>query len=578
MRRRFPLSLAVLVAGLALLVGCKKKPPVEDPQPNPNPPGAPGTPDTPTPGGAVSSDHLLFLHFNAKTVRDSDVVKELKEAVLKHGGTKMWDEIDSAPVREIGVKLTEVESVSAFVTDFPAKSDPQVLVVLTANKAFDKGNNQFARTDDFIFKKGQAPRKWPDARGFYRSGGAGDLAHYADDKTLVLLSEGLADKYLAGFAKNSTAWPFTPELTKAASAHGLYLTANLTKLPAEMTNARDMQEFRDVLSAKSLTLTANLKGKELVATARAGFASPAAATAAQKKVQELLGVAKDAMKGFDRELGALAGSFQPVLKGAEGTVSGAKLAVSGSDLTLTASYKADFDLGALVADAVKAKDEAPRLTALNNYKQVGLALHNFEAATGALPVHAVGAKGVPVKGPNDKALLSWRVAILPYIEQDNLYRQFKLDEPWDSEHNKKLIPMMPKIYAPASKPPAKAGHTHVQMLVGPGGTPLGAKFPGSFPDGTSNTLAVVEAADAVIWTKPDDVVVPFKYNAGELMKKFGSGEFPGGFAVAFWDGSTRFLRDTMKESTLSLLCYPADGQVIPADAFDTAPPRPGEKK
>lgn len=580
MRRRFSLSLATLVAGLALLVGCKKKPPVEDPQPNPNPPGAPGTPDTPTPGGAVSSDHLLFLHFNAKLVRDSDVVKELKEAVLKHGGTKMWDEIDGSTSREFGVKLTEVESVSAFVTDLSTKGPPQAVVVLTANTAFDKVNNRFVRSQPIFTKGGQIPpRKGPDARGFYDGDGELKLVHFPDDKTVVLLSEGLADKYLAGFAKNRTAWPFTPELTKAASAHGLYLTANLTKLPAEMTNARDMQEFRDVLSAKSLTLTANLKGKELTATARAGYASPAAATAAQKKVQELFGVAKDAMKGFDRELGSLAGTVKPVLSGAEKTLSGAKLAVSGSDLTLTASYKADFDIGALVADAVKkTKDEAPRLTALNNYKQVGLALHNFEAATGALPVHAVGAKGVPVKGPNDKALLSWRVAILPYIEQDNLYRQFKLDEPWDSEHNKKLIPLMPKIYAPAGKPPAKAGHTHVQMLVGPGGTPLGAKFPGSFPDGTSNTLAVVEAADAVIWTKPDDVMVPFKYNAGELMKKFGSGEFPGGFAVAFWDGSTRFLRDTMKEGTLSLLCYPADGQVIPADAFDTAPPRPGEKK
>ena len=45
-----------------------------------------------------------------------------------------------------------------------------------------------------------------------------------------------------------------------------------------------------------------------------------------------------------------------------------------------------------------------------------------------------------------KKLLSWRVQILPYIEQDNLYKQFKLDEPWDSEHNKKLIRQMPRIY------------------------------------------------------------------------------------------------------------------------------------
>ena len=578
MRRRFSLSLAGLVAGLALLVGCKKKPPADD-TPNPPPPNTPGAPVAPTPGGAVSSDFLLFAHLNAKVLRDSDVVKELKDAFAKNGGTAMWEEIDSGPARDIGVKLTEVESVGVFVVDVPAKSPPQALVVFSANKAFDKANNPFVRSQPVFTKSGQIPpRKGPDARGFYEGRGDLGLVHFPDDKTVVLLSEGLADKYLAGFAKSRSAWPFTPELSRAASANALYVSANLTKLPSDMLQARELAEFRDVLSAKSLTVTANLKGKELTATARAGYASPAAATAAQAKLQELLGAAKSALKGFDRELGAMAGTFKPVLTGAESTLSGAKLAVSGSDVTLTASYKADFDIGAIVADAVKkVKDDAPRLTAQNNFKQIGIALHNIHDVNNALPVHAIGAKGVPVKGPNDKALLSWRVAILPYIEQDNLYRQFKLDEPWDSEHNKKLIPLMPKIYAPAGKPPAKAGHTHVQMLVGPGGTPLGAKF-ASITDGLSNTLAVVEAADAVIWTKPDDVVVPFKYNAGELKKKFGSGEFPGGFNVLFWDGSTRFLRDTVKESTLSLLCYPSDGQVIPADAFDTAPPRPGEKK
>jgi Protein of unknown function (DUF1559) len=580
MRRSFPLALATLVAGLALLVGCKKKPQdIGDPPPNTNPPGVPGAPNPPTPGGTVASEYPLFLHFNAKQVRDSSVFAELKTAVVKTGGTALWDEIDGSTVRDFGVKLTEVESVSVFVTDVPAKREPDTVVILSANKAFDKSKNRLARTDDFIFKKGDAPRKWPDARGFYRSGGAGELAHYADDKTLVLLSEGLADKYLAGFAKGRTGWPFTAELSKAASAHGLYVSANLDKLPSDAK--ADFGEFRDLLSAKALTLTANLRGKELSASARATYPSPAAAAAAQKQLQGLIGEAKGAMKNIDRELGRelrpIAGALKPVFAEAERVVGGAQPAVSGSDLTLSASYKADFDIAALVADAVKQlKEKAPLDNALNNYKQVGLGLHNFESATLALPVHAIGANGVPVKGPNDKALLSWRVAILPYIEQDNLYRQFKLDEPWDSENNKKLIPMMPKIYAPATKPPAKEGYTHMQMLIGPGGTPLGTKLVGIL-DGTSNTLAVVEAAEPVIWTKPDDLVVPFKYNAGELRKKFG-GEFPNMFPVLFWDGSTRFMSGNVSEKTLSLLCFPSDGQVIPQDAFERPPPPPGVTK
>src|SRR5262245_59728137 len=83
---------------------------------------------------------------------------------------------------------------------------------------------------------------------------------------------------------------------------------------------------------------------------------------------------------------------------------------------------------------------AHRRTSQNNLKMVRLAMHNFHDAMGRFPAATAYAK-------NGKPLLSWRVAILPYIEEDALYRQFKLDEPWDSPHNKKLIAKMPKIYA-----------------------------------------------------------------------------------------------------------------------------------
>src|SRR5215218_9186216 len=78
--------------------------------------------------------------------------------------------------------------------------------------------------------------------------------------------------------------------------------------------------------------------------------------------------------------------------------------------------------------------------AVNNLKQLALAWHNFEAVNGHLPPNQTDKKG--------KALLSWRVQILPYIEELPLYQKFKLDEPWDSENNKKLVDQMPKLFAP----------------------------------------------------------------------------------------------------------------------------------
>ena len=76
---------------------------------------------------------------------------------------------------------------------------------------------------------------------------------------------------------------------------------------------------------------------------------------------------------------------------------------------------------------------------INNLKQIGLAMHNYHARHKTFPpAYTVDKDGKP--------LLSWRVLILPYLEQDALYKEFHLDEPWDSEHNRALIDRMPTTY------------------------------------------------------------------------------------------------------------------------------------
>jgi hypothetical protein len=109
---------------------------------------------------------------------------------------------------------------------------------------------------------------------------------------------------------------------------------------------------------------------------------------------------------------------------------------------------------------------------------------------------------------NGRPLLSWRVAILPYIEQEALYGRFHLDEPWDSPHNLELLKEMPPIYAfPDQSDPAM---TYVQAIVGPG-TPFepGGKWSLSKEDFLSDdedaTILIIEAGEPVPWTKPDDV-------------------------------------------------------------------------
>jgi len=130
-------------------------------------------------------------------------------------------------------------------------------------------------------------------------------------------------------------------------------------------------------------------------------------------------------------------------------------------------------------------------------KQVGLALLNTESDGQSFPMGAIcDASGKP--------LLSWRVAILPGLEQGNLYKQFKLDEPWDSPHNLTLLPLMPKQFGNEAN-----FRTCMRAFVGSGcALELTKKVRlGDFTDGTSNTAIIAEATEAVEWTKPDELFI-----------------------------------------------------------------------
>jgi hypothetical protein len=158
-----------------------------------------------------------------------------------------------------------------------------------------------------------------------------------------------------------------------------------------------------------------------------------------------------------------------------------------------------------------------------------MALHHYADIHGSLPPAAVC-------GPDGRPLLSWRVLLLPYLEEQALYKEFKLDEPWDSEHNLRLVERMPKTYeAPWKKyvhvPPH---HTVLHVFVGKGAAfewNRGLRLKDDFPDGTSNTLLFVEAGPPVPWTKPEEIV----FESGHPVQL--RGLFRDGFRAATVDGA-----------------------------------------
>jgi hypothetical protein len=210
----------------------------------------------------------------------------------------------------------------------------------------------------------------------------------------------------------------------------------------------------------------------------------------------------------------------------------------------------------LMAPAVfKVRQAAQRTQSVNNLKQLALAMHNYHDTHKSFPTAAN-------YGKDGKALLSWRVHILPYVEAGALYQEFHLDEPWDSPHNKKLIARMPAVYRSPQQKNADLHKTAYLVVTGKDAIFSGKK--GSqirdITDGTTNTIMIVEAADdqAVTWTKPAD----FSMDSKDPLKKLVR---PGaqGFNAAFADGAVRFISAAIELSTLRAMFTRSGGEVIP---------------
>jgi beta-lactamase regulating signal transducer with metallopeptidase domain len=196
----------------------------------------------------------------------------------------------------------------------------------------------------------------------------------------------------------------------------------------------------------------------------------------------------------------------------------------------------------------------------NNLKQIGLALHSYHDTFGAFPAAAI-------MGKDGKPLLSWRVAILPYIEQDALFNQFRLDEAWDSPHNKALLLQIPKVFQKVGSE-SRIPATYFQGIIGPHAAfhgDAGLPFP-QFTDGTSNTIIVAEAARPVPWTKPEDL--SFKYSMDKPLEAMS--ELPAladDPIVLFGDGSVRRLRK-LTAPFLGALLTRDGGEVVSSDQFE----------
>jgi hypothetical protein len=216
-----------------------------------------------------------------------------------------------------------------------------------------------------------------------------------------------------------------------------------------------------------------------------------------------------------------------------------------------------------------ARETAMRMQCKNNIKQIILAFHNYyDTYSGLPPLYTVDKDGKP--------LHSWRVLILPFMEQTALYQKIRHNEPWDSEYNKQFHNINIDVYRCPTNPLAaqQNGSCCYSVIAGEGIIPAakaGEQTCGTLAriiDGTSNVFAVVEVKEPFCWMDPTADI-----NLEELLKGINNKEgrvggfHPEGINVGLFDGSVWLLQNSTPKDILKAFGTRDGGEAINNSEF-----------
>ncbi|WP_442510948.1 DUF1559 domain-containing protein [Novipirellula sp. SH528] len=462
-------------------------------------------------------------------------------------------EIAQAYLQEnVGVDVLHISNVKMIV-GFPGPAGPQggIVIELSQDYDIDDLNPKLFRSTD--------PQQIDGLSVLPLNGPPGTVLYRKDARTLMVGVGG----YLKQMVEASGEAGQLPKLvsdikpekgvTAVVAMQGIrpivsgLLRQNAGKMPQEI---RELTEFAELTDALIVNMDYQILGGSLSVTAITQDDN--AATELERILNDSIDFGRDtamqmvmtsALQGTEVDQATIKYSARVSTKLADAirpTKSGDRVNVQ-----LESNFATTGVLVGLLLPAVQAAREAARrMTASNGMKQIGLAMHNHYSLNRALPDRAI-------RDADGKPLLSWRVKLLPFLEEQALYDEFHLDEPWDSEHNLKLLPRMPATYVDPSVP-AEPGYTVFQLPVGPETLfpEQGERKFQEVLDGLSNTIMVVETnrSIAVPWTKPADVEIDINNPLPQL-----GNTHQGGFHVLLADGSVRFVTKEIAVETLKAL-------------------------
>jgi RNA polymerase sigma factor (sigma-70 family) len=491
----------------------------------------------------VPSNALGFAHINVHDLWSLDSMKNAREQLPK---TEAFQELEKI----VGLAVADIDTVTLIMlTGADPSHEPVVVTAITTSRPFTRDKLLGALVPE-------AQERQLQGKNVYLSGKTnfGVAVHLVSDRLFLVGDRHALQSYFdrLGWAPAESA--LTPALKLAEQKHAVVAGFQISdQMHDFMKKGRDTsgEVFQPLLDVQSGTLVADVN-QEAKLKAQLHFAKESTAKEARNAAavgidmlkRYLASPASDALRNDEL--------FMMVSKEILAALESAQVTQDKTTVQVTMESKTLPLFTMLPAAVQKTRVAAKRVQSQNNLKQIALAMHNYHDTYGRLPPQAI-------TDQNGKLLLSWRVAILPFIEQDNLYKQFKLGEPWDSEHNKKLLEQMPKIYAPVNVKGAEKSKTYYQGFAGKGSVfEPGEKIRFlDIVDGTSTTILVVEAGDPVPWTKPEDL--PF--DPEKPLPKLGA-EFPDIFNAAFCDGSVQEISKKIDDKTLRALITRNGGEPI----------------
>jgi hypothetical protein len=504
---------------------------------------------------AVPTDAFFFVSAKVSKLWDHPAAKSLRD----------WEATQkSGPLGQlIGLRLGEIDRFTLFAATTDRDAGGELVAIVTTRKPYDESAVLKAlcvEKPTIRPKGGGRIRAYPITEGFH-------WIVFADETTLVYLmrdadSKGLGPNLLAKLIARKTDGPLAAALA-AAEKHDVTAALNIRDLRQDVGNPDGANllfgRFAPLLKATSATLTADF---DKSAKIRCTFHFPDAEgvklgiKGLEEGITSFKALLNEDSGPRDDQIGRFVVAW--LLK----VLTSAKIDRNGTDLFATADVPFADDLSRFVAalpkDFVAFTNE---MKAANNLKQIGIAIHNHNDAYGYCP-------GDVVKRDDKYLPWSWRVQILPFIEQNQLYTRLDLMKPWDDPANLKILQSveMPKVFEIPGRPAPK-GHTYFRIFSLPKsakGTAqpwltegqLGPKLQ-EIPDGTSNTFMVVEAGEAVPWYQPDVLAYDGKLPLPQLGAKDANR-----FLACFGDGSVKALKPSkLGEKTIRALITINGGEV-----------------